>query len=146
MITQLSAVCNRFYNRTSCELPCDPWYGTWKNRSHHAYGTAGLLLFDYFEVRRDLGESTEACGRDHMAGRNKKVGASLPALHLPGAMGTAEQRKEALLLRSRCDDYWKGTMFLGWQKIYFLILTWSSLMSCRASSPRRHRGSKTWKK
>lgn len=76
-----------------------------------------------------------------MAGRDKKW-EHLYGMTFAVAMGTAEQRKEALL--SGADVTIIGRDNVSWMtKIYFLILTWSSLMSCRASSPRRHRGSKT---
>ena len=54
----------------------------------------------------------------HTAGRDKKVGASLRTAFAV-AMGTAEQRKEALLLGARCDDYWKGQCFLDDKKYIF---------------------------
>lgn len=100
-----------------------------------------LLLFDYFEVRRILVIAPKRVAETTWPAEIKKW-EHLYGMTFAVAMGTAEQRKEALL--SGADVTIIGRDNVSWMtKTYFLILTWSSLMNCRASSPRRHRGSKT---
>ena len=102
-----------------------------------------LLLFDYFEVRRILVIAPKRVAETTWPAEIKKW-EHLYGMTFAVAMGTAEQRKEALL--SGADVTIIGRDNVSWMtKIYFLILTWSLLMSCRASSPQRHRGSRPGK-
>ena len=53
-----------------------------------------------------------------MAGRDKKVGASLRHDICRGN-GNCRAEKGSTSVRSRCDDYWKGQCFLDDKNIFF---------------------------
>ena len=91
---------------------------TWDLANGHTLTALWLLLFDYFEVRRILVIAPKRVAETTWPGRDKKW-EHLYGMTFAVAMGTAGQRKEALLSGADVTIIGRDNDFLDDEKTYF---------------------------